>query len=110
MRIGGSLVEILNESTFRQFLRSHPVVVVKIGATWCPRSIHLTPQFTVAAQIISSRLAELNAPQVLFAEIDGPSAPGFMSDYALVSYPVVVMVEGKTSQIYNGDRTVGQFS
>lgn len=103
-------IETLTDATYSQFFRSHHSIVVKVYAPWCPRSVHLAPQFSTAVDEVATRLHDLagSVVNVAFAEIDGSSNPSLVSEWNLKSYPVVAIVsqKGSSIQFHNGERTV----
>lgn len=103
-----SEIETVSDANIHSFFRSRPAVVLKIGAPWCTRSIHLGPQFNAAAHEVSARFSDATGVKAVFAEADGTLSPVLRAEWQVDRYPVIALVsaKGKNVQRYNGERTV----
>eukprot|EP01022_Parablepharisma_sp_SALTPOND_P034057 TRINITY_DN903_c0_g1_i2.p1 TRINITY_DN903_c0_g1~~TRINITY_DN903_c0_g1_i2.p1 ORF type:complete len:784 (-),score=123.18 TRINITY_DN903_c0_g1_i2:33-2384(-) len=96
----GDKVVSLTDANYKDFLSSHPLVLLKLFAPWCGHCKKLAPDYEKAAIYAK----EKNKPYVL-AQIDGTLHRKAMSQFNVTGYPTIKLIkDGKTLE-YTGERT-----
>lgn len=96
--IADEAVEVLHDSDFDDFLKSHPKTLVKFYAPWCGHCKKLAPEYEKAA-------AELKAKGVTLAKVDATEEKAIAARFDIKGYPTLLwFAEGGDAQEYDGGR------
>jgi thioredoxin 1 len=73
----------LEDSTFRKFVREHPLVVVDCWAPWCSPCLFVSP--------IVEELARDYAGKIAFGKLNVDDNPGVATEYGIMSIPTLLV-------------------
>jgi len=73
----------LEDSTFRKFVREHPLVVVDCWAPWCGPCRMVSP--------IVDELARDYAGKIAFGKLNTDDNPGVTTEYGIMSIPTLLV-------------------
>jgi len=78
----------LEDSTFRKFVREHPLVVVDCWAPWCGPCRMVSP--------IVDELARDYAGKIAFGKLNTDDNPGVTTEYGIMSIPTLLVFKNGT--------------
>eukprot|EP01022_Parablepharisma_sp_SALTPOND_P034056 TRINITY_DN903_c0_g1_i1.p1 TRINITY_DN903_c0_g1~~TRINITY_DN903_c0_g1_i1.p1 ORF type:complete len:787 (-),score=117.38 TRINITY_DN903_c0_g1_i1:33-2393(-) len=100
----GDKVVSLTDANYKDFLSSHPLVLLKLFAPWCGHCKKMAPEFEKAAEFaISSK-----KPYAL-AEIDCDKNIQAARHFNITRYPTIKLIKNGTPSDYSGDRSAESF-
>jgi len=73
----------LADSTFRKFVREHPLAVVDCWAPWCGPCLFVSP--------IVEELARDYAGKIAFGKLNVDDNPGVATEYGIMSIPTLLV-------------------